>query len=167
MSIQTRNPVRFLGGVQQSGAKATGESPWTQGGQETYTSFSGLGVATLIYSGAAGMVGGRLNYVQITNAIQSGFAVHICDAAVATSGGPFSTSGHKILWTIPGMNPAGAGASGIGYVVNPQAFQGAYAFPSMPFTNGLVAFPVASGGPSFTLSFTPEFVPQSGPQQMV
>lgn len=132
----------------QSGISPT----WTsQGGSQQYTSFSGLGVATLIYSGGPG----RLNSYQVTNAIQSGFGVVFVDATVATSGMPFSTSGHKILGVIPGMNPTGAGASGIGYVVNPAAFAGALQVVNTQWLSGLVACPLASGGPSFTVSYNP------------
>ena len=165
MSIQTRNPLRMLGGVQESGTPQTGEQQTTQGGSRTYLAASGLGAATLVYSGVAGQMGGRLNTIQVLNQIQSGRGVYFVDAHAVSSGMPLVGSGHKVLGFIPDYQLVGGGSGTV--ILNPAAYAGAIQEPMAPFFSGLVACPVASGGPGFALTYTPEFVPQSGPQQLV
>ena len=153
MSLQTRNPVRMAGACVNSGSVNTGEVAMTRGGGQTYTSFSGVIADVLILAG-----GGRLNSTLVYNTIVSGQGVIFYDSAVATSGGPFSTSGHKVVGFIPPVwHQAASG------VVSVAATPGVVNQVDMPFANGLVARAVASGSVSFSVSYTPEtsgyFVP--------
>lgn len=158
MSSATRSPMRVLAGTNQSGFINDGIQQTTPGGQYSYTSFSGLGAATLIASGP-----GRLNSVLVIANLQSGRPVFFVDAHAVTSGMPFSTSGHKIVGVIPEMMTAGAGASGLPYIINPLALAGASQALGFSFNSGLVACPLVSGGgPSFTVNWTPAKSNQSG-----
>ena len=147
MSFQTVNPLAMKGASIQSGFVNTGEVRWTRGGEQMYWANSGVGVATLIYSGTPG----RLNSILILGELQSGQAVVFVDAAVATSGMPFVTSGHKPVGYVPPIWREGASG-----VINPTSTPGQIIVCDMPFFSGLYACPVASGTPSFAVSYTPE-----------
>lgn len=112
-------------------------------GDVVYTAFSGVGVDTLIVGGP-----GKLNQIVTwdTYPLASGGGVMFYDSAVATSGGPFGTSGHQFLGCI---FPYTSGSANIGTPVGqPVVFD-------MPFANGLVAAPIGgSGGPAFAVSYT-------------
>lgn len=146
MSLQTRNPLAVKGATIQSGFLATGEVRINRGGEQVYTSFSGVGTATLIYSG-----GGRLNSVAVLGSINSGQLTYFFDGTAATSGAPFSTSGHKVVGYIPPVWREGASG-----VVNPASAPGLVTNWDMPFFSGLYAAPLASGSVGFTCSYTPE-----------
>lgn len=149
MSVTSRNPLRVVGAVVNSGSVNTGEQCWTQGGQSTYTAFSGVNVATLVASGP-----GRLNETLVTAQLTSGQSVVFVDSATATSGMPFSTSGHKIVGLIPPIWRVGA--SGI---LNIGSEEGRVQVVGIPFFSGIVACPLASGTPGFTVSWTHETNP--------
>lgn len=145
MSTPRRRPTFLAGSPRSSGDVQTGELNWTRGGGRVYTSFSGVIVDTLVYSG-----GGRLNTLTVfdTYPLASGGGAYFYDGHVATSGGPFSTSGHQILGII---FPYTSGTSTIGTPIGQP-------IPiDMPFRSGLIAAPFGgSGGPGFTISYTPE-----------
>lgn len=151
MSAATRSPMRVLGGTNQSGFINDGIQQWTQGGQNSYTAFSGVGAAALIASGP-----GRLNSILVISQLQSGRGVLFVDSAVATSGMPFSTSGHNIVGFIPDyMLPVGSVTSGNSQFLNPNAIPGAAQVLGFSFQSGLVAAPLASGTCSFSVNWTP------------
>lgn len=147
MSTPKTKPCFVAGTPRNSGDVQTGEIATTQGGGRVYTSFSGLvGGDALIYTGA-----GRLNQILVTANLTSGKTVVFYDSAVATSGGPFSASGHKVVGVIgPVWHP---GASG---VINPYSQPGGALGAGLPFQSGLCAGCIASGTPSFSVSYTPE-----------
>lgn len=136
------------GAVLSSGSVDTGQLTNTYGGGQSFTSFSGLGADVVIQSGP-----GRLDTIVPTNLINSGTAVVFYDSAVATSGGPFSTSGHKIVGFIPATQRVYS-ASGLGT----QALPWGPIQNGAPFLSGLCAAPVGSGGPSFFVTFTPQTI---------
>lgn len=139
MSTPIRRPLFMAGTPRSSGDIQTGEVNMTRGGNRTYTATSGVAVDTLIYAGA-----GRLNTAFAYTRI-SGHVIFY-DAGTAVSGGPFA--GNKVLGYI-GDNMVGISGVAQRLLATPIAFD-------MPFQSGLVAAPVGSGGPSFTLSFIPE-----------
>lgn len=154
MSIQTTRPLRQAMFVQTSGELNTGQFRNTEGGQVVYTSFSGIGSNATLIAGS----GGRLDTVQVMVA-NSGPGIIFYDAPVATSGGPFSTSGHRVLYVIPPVYPT-ALPSGqfMLYAVPPFS---APAKCGSPFYSGLVAQALASGNIPFFVTLTPE-APISG-----
>lgn len=147
MAIPVPTPCMVAGTPRSSGDVQTGEINTTQGGGRTFMRMSGIiGGDVLIYSGA-----GRLNNILVINNLQSGQSVLFYDSSVATSGGPFATSGHRVVGVIPPVWREGA--SGI---INTLSAPGQSLFPEMPFQSGLVAACVASGCPGFTVSYTVE-----------
>jgi hypothetical protein len=170
MSISTRSPLRVAGGNVNSGNVYTGEQNFTLGGGQSATIFSGMVSGVLIngagvvpnttsqgadvqfYSGA-----GRLKDVLVlTPSAISGGRVIFYDAGVATSGGPFAASGHKIVGQIPqGFGFGPGGTSGVPLVGGGQALGFDFVFNS-----GLCANMV-SGAPGFTVTWTPETNPQA------
>lgn len=128
-----------------SGNMDTGQMLETFGGGQVFTSFSGVVVDTVVQSGP-----GRLDTVMAYATLLSGRGVIFYDSAVATSGGPFSASGHKVVGVIsPAWNQSASG-----FLNNVGA--GEPMRPGMPFFSGLVAAPGVggSGGPSWTISYT-------------
>jgi hypothetical protein len=150
MSLTNRNPLGFQGAVTNSGNMGnTGQSTWTQGGGQVFSQLSGITAATLIASG-----GGRLDRIQWLVPMQSGQGVIFYDSAVATSGGPFQTSGHKVLGFLPPtVNPALALASGLASTVAPYPF---IDYPGAPFFSGLCAA-ITPGTVSGTGGFVAQF----------
>lgn len=145
MSVTSRNPLRMAGAAVNSGNVNTGEVGFTTGGGQVYSAgLSGITVDTLIFSGA-----GRLNNISVLTNLVSGRAVVFYDGAVATSGGPFALSGHKVLATIP------TGWRESGYV-NTLSQAGSVLPVQMPFQSGLIAANQASGAVGWSVSFTPE-----------
>ena len=140
----------MLGANINSGAPATGELLVTRGGIATFTNYSGTaaGNDVAITTGA-----GRLNTILIHTLIASGQSVFFYDSAVATSGGPFAASGHKIVGIIP------TSWSGAFNVMSDWARPFVV---DMPFTSGLVAA-TRSGTPGFSISYTPETSGLPGP----
>lgn len=147
MSVPTRSPLRMAGAILNSGGLNTGEVNFADGGERTYWSASGVAADTLIQSGA-----GRLNVVTQLTQLASGRAVIFYDSAIATSGGPFSASGHKALFTIqPTFSP------GVWSGVAPRADWNLPQKPQMAFQSGLVAAPVVNSGTcSFAVGYTLE-----------
>jgi hypothetical protein len=163
MSLPTRNPLRLVGAVPNSGFPNTGEQATTRGGMQTATVFSGgllspgsgfLPQGTvktadqlLLVSGA-----GRLNTVFLhgTGAFTlSGVQLAIYDgAAVDVSGATptlLAAGGKGFLALMNG--PAGlSGQTIIGQ--SPVSWD-------MPFSSGLCVSCI-SGSPGFTLSYTRE-----------
>src|SRR5690606_13375968 len=108
-----------------------------------HTNYSGTaGGQTLIHTGA-----GRLDKA-IPHVQASGVARIYYDSAVATSGGPFAASGHKILGIVPANTWAGGpgggvfGAGPVGIIFNTG------------FTSGLCVTG-ASGQVGVSASYTP------------
>jgi len=147
MSVTTRNPLRTAGANLNSGNVNTGQLPNTQGGGRNYSAGSGVAVDTLIFSGA-----GRLDVVVQTTQLASGRGVVFYDGNIATSGGPFTTSGHVVLAVIqPTFSPA------VWSGTVPRADWSDPRYPAAPFFSGLIAAPKPDSGTcSFALSFTPE-----------
>lgn len=145
MSLASRNPVRSIGMSPWSGGLNTGHFQSTFGGQQVYTSFSGVVVDTLVLAG-----GGRLDSV-FRYTVGSGSPVIFYDGHVATSGGPFSTSGHKVLGILRSDVAVLSGV--LTPVGSPQNVPINFGFP---FFSGLIAAPIGSGTPSFSATYTPE-----------
>jgi hypothetical protein len=170
MALATKLPVRFAGACVNSGNVNTGEQNQTYGGGQSATIFSGMvsGVNLLAAPFAIPNTpaqgadvqfvsgGGRLKDILI-NGLASGQACVFYDAALATSGGPFVASGHKVLGVIPAGTVVGA------VFGNPQgitAVPGQVIALDMPFNSGLCCN-LRSGIPGFTVSWTPETNPQA------
>ena|SRR3990167_3040298 len=149
MSLRTRSPIRTAMFTPTSGDLNTGQFRYTEGGQQVYTSMSGIAAAPVLIAGS----GGRLDTAQVIVA-NSGPGIIFYDAPVATSGGPFSTSGHRILYVIPPVYPT-ALPSGqfMLYAVPPFS---APAKIGAPFYSGLVAQALASGNIPFFVTYTSE-----------
>ena len=149
MSFRSRSPMRTAMFTPTSGDINTGQFRNTEGGQVIYTSFSGVGAAPVLIAGS----GGRLDTYMITVA-NSGPGIIFYDAPVATSGGPFSTSGHRVLAVIPPVYPS-ALPSGqfMLYTVPPFS---APAKCGSPFYSGLVVQALGSGNLPFFCTYTPE-----------
>lgn len=165
MANATRIPLRLAGAVVNSGNVNTGEQNQTYGGGQSATIYSGMvsGVSLLgapfaipntpaqgadvqFVSGA-----GRLKDILI-NGLASGQTCIFYDAPVATSGGPFVASGHKILGQIPAGGAIGA------VFGNPQGLSvvpGQVIALDVPFNSGLCCN-LKSGIPGFTVTWTPE-----------
>lgn len=147
MSLPVVKPCVVTGTPRSSGDVQTGEIATTHGGGRTFMRLSGLiGGDALIQSGA-----GRLNSILVLNNLTSGQSVLFYDSATATSGGPFATSGHRVVGIIPPVWREGASG-----VINANSAPGISLFPEMPFQSGLCVAIVASGGPGFTVSYTVE-----------
>ena len=146
MSDSTRNPMRVIGGILDSGFVQTGEQRTTNGGEATYSAMSGVNVATVIFSGA-----GRLNRSLVTAQLVSGQAIQLIDAEpIATSGMPLLNSGHKMIGLIAPIWRVGASGA-----LTLSSQEGLWNDIQVPFFSGLLACPLASGTPGFSLSYTP------------
>lgn len=152
MSIPVVNPHIIAGSPRSSGDIQTGEIPWTRGGGRVVSvsgTFSGNPDGSV---GLASGIAGRLANVVLHNTpgnpwSQSGIVVQFYDAALPVSGAPLQASGHKLLAVLNGP----VGHSG-------QLSQTGKFEIDMPFQSGLFAR-AASGAPGFTVSITPEVVP--------
>ena len=154
MSLTGKSPTRTAQWCGHSGNMDTGQQMQTAGGGKcgAWTP-SGLGVDTLIQSGP-----GRLDTVLLTTYFQSGRGVIFYDSAVATSGGPFSASGHIIVGLIPPAVNAGVGVVS-GSFAGIAGWTGEPYRPGMPFFSGLCAAPwpagaTGSGTHGFSVSYT-------------
>lgn len=143
MSTPIRKPCFVAGTPRASGDVQTGQIHMTQGGGRAHTIYSGLPASAdlMVHQGA-----GRLDAIH-PHMSQSGVGTIIYDGAVATSGGPFAASGHKILAVIP--------ANFHTPFLN--------SFPAIipigaPYQSGLIVA-VKSGQIGVTLSYTPETLP--------
>ena len=94
--LATSKPTILAGTTLESGVPNTGQTLWTAGGTRTASVLSGsAGGDANLWVG-----GGRLDKGQLhpwAGAVYSGKPVIFYDAAVAVSGGPLATSGHKIV----------------------------------------------------------------------
>jgi hypothetical protein len=158
MSIPTKNPLRMMGAIPNSGFPNTGELPYTRGGMQTACVFSGgvlspgsgflgNGVKTadqlLLASGA-----GRLNSVVLLGPpgfTLSGITLTFYDAATVAASGVFGGNRPLAQFNAP------QGASG---QLGPVGVQ----IIDMPYTSGLCVNCV-SGTTGWTASFTPETNP--------
>lgn len=161
MGIPNRTPLRVAGSSVNSGNVNTGEWLTTRGGGQCATIYSGWNSGTSLVA-AGGNAGpavlggsdvlfvsgaGRLNTI-IPLLAASGVGVTFYDAAVATSGGPFVSSGHKILGVLPPNTWNGTSVLG-----------GPAPIPiDVPFQSGLCAA-VRSGCAGFSITWTPETNP--------
>ena len=162
MSIATRNPTRIGAANATSGFAQTNEIPWTRGGQLTAYLYSGNvvsgGLAQIAYPryNGAGVINGsdalllsgagRLNSIIPILAV-SGTATFIYDSPVATSGGPFSASGHIVIGAVP-ANTHGGLANALMGPIEVDA----------PFFSGLcISF--RSGMANVAITYTPEVTP--------
>ena len=148
MSLTTRSPMRVVGGNVQSGLPYMAEQATTRGGFVVYSAMSGVNNTTVVYSGG----GGRLHDILVISNLNSGQSVLFIDGVpIATSGAPLLGSGQKVIGVIP---PVWAiGASG---VLIAASQPGAPIYVDRVFHSGLLAAPLASGTPSFSVSYTPE-----------
>jgi hypothetical protein len=167
MSVNTRSPFRSLGAVQLSGQINDGATAWTQGGQKTFSAFSG-GLVTL-GSGTAGVLvanpgtghaviasgPGRINAI-ITHQLPTAATTQITfyDSNVVGLSGvaSYQLSGLTVVGMVPGIGLASIPASGVSLAAtslfNPAGIVG------LPFYNGL-SVSAASGAQGFTVSWTP------------
>lgn len=146
--LPTIKPTVNIGSVLTSGDPNTGQMCYTQGGSKTFSKLSGVvGPDVNIWVG-----GGRLDasfFHDSALLALSGQAVVFYDSAVAVSGGPLSTSGHKIVGVLaPTGFQADTSVSGAalrgGIVIN----------HGFPFTSGLCVT-TRSGQAGFSATFTP------------
>lgn len=160
MSIPTRNPVRTLGAIPNSGFPNTGEQATCRGGMLNACVFSG-GILSpgsgflpggavqtadhiLLASGA-----GRLASVLTHGNAQltlSGVALVFYDGATVGASGPTT-------WNTGGRRP-------IAFLNTPGGVSGGFTLPGlniidMPYNSGLCVC-ATSGTTGFTVSFTPE-----------
>lgn len=156
MSVPINKPCFITGTPRSSGDVFDGGILFVRGGGRAASQSSGHqpgnpgsgGGELLICSGA----GRLLNILQHAQ-LASGLPVFFYDAAVATSGGPFYTSGHKIIGLVPPTWPGGAlGVASSGTFV---PFNGAVLTVDMPFQSGLCVN-LRSGQPGWTISYTVE-----------
>ncbi len=155
MSVPRSKPAFIAGTPRSSGDVQTGEVAYTRGGGRVFTAYSGLAGDTVIYSGA-----GRLaSILVIGSAPSSGGQVALCDTAAITSG--FPVAGQKVIGLIPTPLMVPVTQSGTS---NPFSQAGSLVQVDMPFQSGLAAIGYRSGGPGFSVSFTPEAnLDQGGP----
>lgn len=161
MSQPTKSPCFIAGTPRSSGDPFTGELLNAHAGGRTATLYSGLpsgsiytdglgavrtastanGGDLLLWSGA-----GRLNSLLVHTLAVSGQNAIFYDASVATSGGPFQASGHRIIGILPTY---WSGANDRWYATaQPMTID-------MPFSSGLCVR-TQSGVPGFTASFSVE-----------
>lgn len=144
----TNKPTVLVGSTIESGVPNTGQSLWTLGGTRTHTVFSGTaGGDANIWVG-----GGRLDSFAFTNGNQlalSGQQVIFYDSAVAVSGGPLATSGHKHIGTLGVPMASKVAASGDVFIAN-----GTVQTCGFVFTSGL-CFQSRSGIMAWSASYTP------------
>ncbi len=147
MSLSTRNPIRMAGMSPFSGGINTGQVNNTWGGQQVFSNLSGVAVDTLVWSG-----GGRLDTMCALNVGLSGRSVIFYDATAPTSGGPFQTSGNKVLAVLA----ARVGVQTISGSAVPT-WDGSIYTVGAPFFSGLYVAPLnGSGVGGFNCTFTPE-----------
>jgi hypothetical protein len=146
MSTPIKKPCFLAGTPLHSGSVQTGEVNITRGGGRAHTSMSGVTADTLIFSGA-----GRLNTIQALTQLASGRSAIFYDSCVATSGGPFSASGHKVVGVLP---PTQQPAMWSGHITDLDYLKPIQV--DMPFQSGLCVGNVSSGTAGWTISFTPE-----------
>src|SRR5580693_7156563 len=80
-----------------SGLNATGSSQSTVSGPGDFQIQSGNGRLDMVFVNPSQTLGGLPN-------ITSGASVVFYDGAVATSGGPYQASGHRVLYVTPNCN---------------------------------------------------------------
>lgn len=177
MALTTRNPLRFTGGVVNSGNVDTGEIAFTQGGQRTACVFSGaiaMGVVTsptgALSSGGSILVvsgQGRINTFTALwpagvalagvgeNACISGQPIVVYDSAITARSGvltdaTIAESGRKILyaWSPPKLVASGAVLLNARTVYDPVKLD-------IPYFSGLCVMAL-SGAPGFAIGFTPD-----------
>lgn len=168
MSVNTRNPLRTVGGNLYSGGPNTGELTYARAGAITACIWSGAlapsltgcpagavtsGGHTQLWSGA-----GRLNTIIPHALLTSGQSVTFYDAGAITVSG-VSVSGQRFIGLIPVTMRAPLVALSGNQTLS-VAWQDQISV-DMPFSSGLCVS-AASGAPGFTVSFTPEVIP--GPQ---
>lgn len=153
--LPTAKPQVTIGSTLLSGDVNTGQMMNTFGGAKYAMKLSGVvGPDVQIWVG-----GGRLDLVQLfppasaaAAPAASGLAIVFYDTAAAISGGPFTTSGHKVLASLSPVDPAlfnqpifnsGLGCGGRG----PLQL-------GIPFTSGLAVF-TQSGQVGWGATFTP------------
>lgn len=157
--LPTARPDNLVGSILTSGDPNTGQLMQSYGGSKTVTRNSGVvGPDINLWVG-----GGRLDTLHIhwpnsasgftTNAAYaSGLPVTFYDSAVAVSGGPLPTSGHKILLKIAPYEPNLLGTATIQSGLLGQG-RGPMQIGTV-FTSGLCVT-TASGIPGWTATFTP------------
>lgn len=140
----TKKPTVTIGTVLSSGDPNTGQNLNTLGGTKNYSKFSGVvGPDVNIHVG-----GGRLDKVTMdwsTIPAASGVVVKFYDSAVAVSGGPLATSGHKLVASV--KHPNYPNVSGL--IHTPFTVDLGHVF-----TSGLCVT-TASGQVGFACSYTP------------
>lgn len=141
----TARPDIVAGTVLESGTPNTGQILQTLGGSHVAMRYSGVvGPDINLWVG-----GGRLDNAMLYSLAApgtlaaSGQPVIFYDSAVAVSGGPLSTSGHKVV----GVLRAGNISSGLTLYGEVRQF-------GAVFTSGL-CFTTRSGQGAWTASFTP------------
>ena len=148
MSSPFQKPTILAGTPGTSGDLGTKEQRITDGGERRAMYLSGVAVDTLAFSGA-----GRLDRTFVITNLVSGRPVTFYDGHVATSGGPFSASGHVVIGVIgPVWHPGGSG------IVNDFSQPGSPVNWQTPFFSGLIVAPgpAGSGTCGFGFSYTPD-----------
>lgn len=183
MALTTRNPLRFTGGVVNSGNVDDGALQTIQGGHRTACVYSGaiaMGTAACptgaLSSGGSILIAsgqGRLNIFTAlfpagvalagggANAVISGQAITVYDSAITARSGvaidaTISESGRKILfvWTPPTLVASGAVVLTNRSVYDPIQLD-------VPYFSGL-CIQALSGAPGFNVGFTPDRTASGG-----
>lgn len=149
--LPTAKPQIMAGTSLRSGDPNTGQILMTTGGGRAHTVYSGTagGDANIVVGG--GRVDKGILFHSIIPVL-SGVPVILYDSAVATSGGPFAASGHKIVGIL--QHPPVHGNSNVSGVFESTRHLAALLdLGGIPFTSGL-CHTGTSGQPGFTVSFT-------------
>ncbi|RJQ27124.1 hypothetical protein C4577_02280 [Candidatus Parcubacteria bacterium] len=160
MSVNTRSPIRMLGAVNASGNINDGAMAFNQGGQYTYSCYSGgllgLGSGSVNPAVNAATVGGhacivsgpgRLNLIFAHQVSSSGLSpVIFYDSNLAALSGvsSFALSGYPVVGVLAAVPPPISGLMGNSPAQHTNGF---------PFTNGL-SVSAASGAPGFSCTWT-------------
>lgn len=150
--LPTKNPQYMAGTVLMSGDPNTGQISTTWGGTKTVSQMSGaVGPDICAWVGAGRLDTFALHAAAAVPQAASGKVITFYDSAVAVSGGPLSTSGHKIIAQLDPrrvnlrLDTFNSGALIVATEPIPVG---------VVFTSGL-CYTTTSGNPGWTASFTP------------
>jgi hypothetical protein len=145
MSQSTPKPCLNAGTIILSGAPNTGQTLATLGGLRTHTVFSGAVGPDILITAGEGRLDAAFFHDSAIIAL-SGQPVIFYDSAVAVSGGPLATSGHKVVGVLaPKADTGISGAALRGGDVKTYGF---------PFSSGL-CYTTRSGQAGWSVTYTP------------
>lgn len=168
MSWVYSRPLRLAGANVNSGNVNTGDVQYSRGGLQAMSIYSGMAsgvslAAAVANAGNAVAVGadvllvsgaGKIKDVILHQQQLSGLGITFYDAGIVASGGPFVSSGTKVVAIIPAGTTFITTASGLYQPLgNSQVFNF-----DKPFQSGLCVN-LKSGQPGFTVDFVVETNP--------